>query len=111
RMISMSGEMSAHQEQFFRAGHGHAGVLTIVGLLYSQFLGKTRLTARAQVIAWSLYAIGVFALSGGMFLHAYTGSAGQSSAGTWLTASGGILIAGTVLFLAGHMLHARGAQS
>lgn len=110
RLLSSGESMSAHEEQFFRAGHGHAGVLTIIGILYSQYLGKTRLSVRAQVIAWCLYAIGVFALSGGMFLHAYTGDAGQVSPGTWLTAAGGLLVAGTVLFLAWHLFRAKGGE-
>lgn len=111
RFLSAGEGMAPHREQFFRAGHGHAGVLTIVGILYSQYLGKTRLVARTQVVAWCLYAIGVFALAGGMFLHAYTGDAGQSSPGTWLAAGGGVLIAGTILFLAWHLFGAQGDES
>ena len=100
RFLSGGASMTEHEEQFFRAGHGHAGVLTIVGLLYSNYLGKTALAARAQVTAWVAYAIGVFAVAGGMFLHAYTGEPGESSAGTTLAMIGGIDIAAAVLFLA-----------
>jgi|GEM_PF-2059890 len=108
RMLSTGQEMSAHEEQFFRAGHGHAGVLSIIGILYSNYLGKTLLSAKAQVISWCLYATGVFMLSGGMFLYAYTGESGSTSFGSWLTATGGVVIAATVLFLAWQLVRARG---
>lgn len=108
RMLTIGEQMSAHEEQFFRAGHGHAGVLSIIGILYSNYLGKTLLSARAQVISWSLYALGVFILAGGMFLHAYSGSAGATSVGSWFSATGGTLIAGTLLFLAWSLFLTRG---
>ena len=98
---------TAQQEQFFRAGHGHAGVLAIAGILYSTSLGRTGLPARRQVVAWVAYAMAVFMVSGGMFLHAYTGEAGERSAGVWLTAAGGVVLAGAVLYLAWHLIRAR----
>jgi hypothetical protein len=104
RFLSGGDGLTAHEEQFFRAGHGHAGVLTIVGLLYSNYLGKTALAARAQYTAWIAYALGVGGVAGGMFLHAYTGSPGESSAGTTLAAIGGIIIAITVLYLAWNLV-------
>lgn len=107
-MLASGDGMSPHEEQFFRAGHGHAGVLAIAGILYSSYLGHTLLGFRARVIAWSVYALGVFMISGGMFLHAYTGAEGEASAGTWLTAVGGVVLAGAVLLLAWKLLQARG---
>jgi hypothetical protein len=104
RFLSGGDSLTAHEEQFFRAGHGHAGVLTIVGLLYSMYLGKTALPARAQYTAWIAYAIGVGGVAGGMFLHAYTGQPGEGSAGTTLAAIGGVIIAATVLYLAWNLV-------
>lgn len=104
RLLSGGDNMTGHEEQFFRAGHGHAGVLTIVGLLYSLYLGRTALSHRAQYVAWIAYAIGVFAVAGGMFLHAYTGDPGQSSAGTNLAMAGGIVISVMVLYLAWNLV-------
>jgi hypothetical protein len=111
RFLSSGDDLTAHEEQFFRAGHGHAGVLTIVGLLYSSYLGKTALSARAQYTAWIAYAIGVGGVAGGMFLHAYTGSPGESSAGTTLAAIGGIIISITVLYLAWNLVKNPGENS
>lgn len=104
RFLSGGDGLTEHEEQFFRAGHGHAGVLTIVGLLYSSYLGKTALAARVQYTAWIAYAIGVGGVAGGMFLHAYTGAPGESSPGTTLAAAGGVVIAITVLYLAWHLV-------
>ena len=51
-MLLTSGDgLTAHEAQFFRAGHAHAGVLTGIGILYSNYLGRTRLSPRAQVVA------------------------------------------------------------
>ena len=107
-MLSSGEGMSPHREQFFRAGHGHAGVLAGIGILYSKYIGRTFLGVRAQVIAWAVYAAGVFMIAGGMFLHAYVGTSGSGSPGTFLTAVGGVVLAGAVLFLAWQLIRARG---
>jgi hypothetical protein len=104
RFLSGGDSLTEHKEQFFRAGHGHAGVLTIVGLLYSSYLGRTSLSPRAQYAAWIAYAAGVGGVAGGMFLHAYTGAPGESSTGTLLVAVGGVIIAIAVLYLAWNLV-------
>lgn len=104
RFIAGGASLTEHEEQFFRAGHGHAGVLTIAGLLYISYLGKTALDARAQVIAWAGYALGIFAVAGGMFLHAFTGDPGEPSAGTTLAMIGGIILGLAILFLAWNLV-------
>ncbi|MEJ7900325.1 MAG: hypothetical protein WKF63_00650, partial [Thermomicrobiales bacterium] len=90
-----------------RAGHGHAGVLAAVGILYSSYLGRTLLPARQQVLAWSVYLLGVLTLSGGMFAHMMVGEAGEGSWGTTMTAVGGVILAGAVLYLAWQLYRAR----
>ena len=107
-MLSSGEGISAHREQFFRAGHGHAGVLAAIGILYSDYIGRTFLSVRARVIAWVAYATGVSMIAGGMFLHAYVGTAGSGSPGTFLTAVGGVVLMGAVLFLAWQLIRARG---
>jgi hypothetical protein len=107
RLLTSGDGLTEHEEQFFRAGHGHAGVLSAVGILYSSYLGRTLLAARTQVLAWIAYAIGVFGLSGGMFLHMLVGEPGEESAGTTVIAIGGVVLAGSVLFLAWHLYKAR----
>jgi len=99
-LTGMGDGLTDHEEQFFRAGHGHAGVLAIIGILYSGYLERTGLGYAAQVRAWLAYLAGVLLLSGGMFLHAFAGEPGEGSAGTWVTALGGLVLAASVLFMA-----------
>lgn len=107
RLISMGDALTDHEEQFFRAGHGHAGVLAAVGILYSGYLGRTLLAARPQILAWSVYLLGVLTMSGGMFTHMMVGEAGKGSWGTTMTAVGGAILAGAVLYLAWQLYRAR----
>ncbi len=106
-MLTSNGDLTPFQEKFFRAGHAHAGVLTIVGLFYSTYLAETTLSYRAQMWTWIVYALGVGAVSGGFFLHMMIGKEGHGSAGTTLTGIGALIITGTVLFLAWHLFRAR----
>ncbi|MDQ3655317.1 MAG: hypothetical protein M3457_09575 [Chloroflexota bacterium] len=110
RLLSSGDGLTDHEEQFFRAGHGHAGVLATLGILYGGALGRTLLTARRQVIAWSAYLAGVLLMSGGMFVHMVIGEPGQGSAGTTITAIGGVVLAVTVVYLAWHLFAARHVQ-
>jgi hypothetical protein len=107
-MLITSGDgLTDHEEQFFRAGHAHAGVLAAIGILYSNYIGRTRLAARTQVIAWLVYLAGVLLQSGGMFVHMIVGEPEERSPGTWMTIGGGVLLAVSVLFLAWHLYRAR----
>ncbi|MBA3276149.1 MAG: hypothetical protein H0T72_10160 [Chloroflexia bacterium] len=107
RLLSTGSNLTDHEEQFFRAGHGHAGVLAAVGILYSSYLGRTLLSARRQIVAWGVYLAGTLMLSGGMFIHMTVGEAGEGSWGTTLTAFGGVVLAITVLYLAWQLYQAR----
>jgi hypothetical protein len=110
RLLSGGDTLTDHEEQFFRAGHGHAGVLATLGILYGSALGRTLLTSRQQVIAWGTYLAGVLLMSGGMFVHMMIGEPGEGSAGTTMTATGGVVLAITVLYLAWHLYRARHVQ-
>jgi hypothetical protein len=109
RMLSSGDGLSEHEEQFFRAGHAHAGVLNVIGILYGTYLGRTLLSARSQIAAWLTYILGVALMSGGFFVHMAVGEPGDGSIGTTLTATGGVILAVTVLFLAWHLFRARHA--
>lgn len=99
-LLTGGGDLTDHEEQFFRAGHAHAGVLSAIGIIFANALGRTALTARAQVLAWLAYVAGVLLQSGGMFVHMLVGEPGERSAGTLMTMTGGIVLAASVLFLA-----------
>lgn len=84
----------------FRAGHAHAGVLTLMSLLYNVFLSQTSLSMTAKVIASVVLFVGVLLQSGGFFVHMARGKPGQRSIGTTMTTAGALLLAGASLFLA-----------
>ena len=107
RLINADDQLNDFQEQFFRAGHAHAGVLAAIGLMYSSYLGRTHLSYRNQVTAWCVYVTGVLLMSGGFFLHMIVGEPGSGSAGTLMTVIGALVLAGTIVYLAWHLFTAR----
>ncbi len=76
------------QEQFFRAGHAHAGVLLVLSLVYFLYLGDTDVADGVKWLACGVLAVGILAQSGGFFLHMATGAPGRSSTGTMVTTVG-----------------------
>jgi hypothetical protein len=94
------GSLSAFRQQFFRAGHAHAGVLLVLSLVYFLYLGKAGYSPAVQWLAGSLLMAGALAQSGGFFLHLGIGEQGRGSAGTVLTRGGATLIAAALIILA-----------
>jgi hypothetical protein len=90
----------AFHEQFFRAGHAHAGVLLVLSLVYFIYLERAGYSEGMQWLAGLLLLVGVLAQSGGFFVHLGVGQEGRSSAGTVLTRSGALLIAAALVILA-----------
>lgn len=99
--------MSEHTERYFRVGHAHAGVLAGMGIMLVLVLPRTGLASQGMVLTWLGWLAGVALLSGGFFLHAYTGETGQASAGTWMTAVGGVVLMSVAVWLAVQLLRAR----
>src|SRR5918994_7220714 len=81
RLLTQGGVLSSFQEQFFRAGHAHAGVLLVLSLVYFRYLADTALGDGARWIAGGALLLGILAQSGGFFLHLLVGAPGQGSAG------------------------------
>jgi len=88
------GALGGFREQFFRAGHAHAGVLLVLSLAYFSYLGQAGYSVGVQWLAGALLLAGVLAQSGGFFVHLGLGQEGRSSPGTLLTRAGALLIAG-----------------
>ncbi|MGB3328782.1 MAG: hypothetical protein WBA46_07495 [Thermomicrobiales bacterium] len=107
RLLTMQDALSPFEEQFFRAGHAHAGVLTAVGVLYSSSLARTGLPRRTQIRAWLAYLVSVLMVSGGFFLHMLVGKEGEGSVGTILIAAGAVALGSCMLVLAWHLWRAR----
>ncbi len=93
-------KLTPFQETYFRAGHAHAGVLLVLSLVSLVLLGGTDLSTGVRWLVCLLLLIGVLAQSGGMFLHAFTGTAGAWSRGNSLTVAGAGLLAVALLIVA-----------
>jgi heme/copper-type cytochrome/quinol oxidase subunit 4 len=94
------GQLGEFREQFFRAGHAHAGVLLVLSLVYFLYLGRTGYSTGVQWIAGLLLLAGIIAQSGGFFLHMGLGRKNRSSLGTVVTRTGALLIAVALVMLA-----------
>jgi hypothetical protein len=98
-LIAPGGKLTPFQEQFFRAGHAHAGVLLLMSLGFYYFLSLTSAPDNQKVAACSALVVGILCQSGGFFLHLLIGQPGQLSAGNYLTMTGAAILALDVIFL------------
>ncbi len=98
-MINPGGVLTPFKEQFFRAGHGHAGVLILVALLYCYFLGNTALPDGLKRVGAWMAVMSTLAVSGGMFLHMAIGEPQSSSAGFLVSAVGALLLTASIVLL------------
>jgi len=103
-----SGYMTnALRQNFFRAGHAHAGVLTILSLVCQIFVDAARLS---QALAW-LVRIGTpvagILISGGFFFSVMARSATEPGPAIALIYAGAVLLAASVLSLGIGLLRAR----
>jgi hypothetical protein len=94
------GALGAFREQFFRAGHAHAGVLLVLSLVYFLYLDRAGLSTGTQWLAGVLLLAGILAQSGGFFVHLGIGQQGRRSSGTIMTRTGALLIAAALVILA-----------
>jgi hypothetical protein len=94
------GQLGQFREQFFRAGHAHAGVLLVLSLVYFLHLDRTGYPDKVKWFAGILLLAGIMAQSGGFFIHLGLGQPNRSSPGTLVTRFGALLIATALLILA-----------
>jgi fucose 4-O-acetylase-like acetyltransferase len=94
------GQLGEFQEQFFRAGHAHAGVLLVLSLVYFLYLDRTGYSTGVQWLAGLLLLLGIMAQSGGFFIHLGLGQKNRSSLGTIVTRTGALLLAAALIVLA-----------
>ncbi len=87
------GQLGQFREQFFRAGHAHAGVLLVLSLVYYLYLDRADFSETSQWVFGILLGVGVLAQSGGFFLHLGVGKPNETSIGTKITRTGAVLIA------------------
>jgi hypothetical protein len=108
--LTSQDSLTPFEEQFFRAGHAHAGVLLILALAYLMLMDRTRFSDRGQWLLSLTLLLGILLQSGGFFLHFAVGEEGEASAGTWLTRSGAVLIAVALISLGVGLLRSRREQ-
>jgi hypothetical protein len=94
------GQLGEFREQFFGAGHAHAGVLLVLSLVYFLYLDRTGYSIGVQWLAGLLLLLGIMAQSGGFFIHLGLGQKNRSSLGTIVTRTGALLIAAALIVLA-----------
>lgn len=98
-LLTSQGTLTPFQEQFFRAGHAHAGVLLTLALVYFLLMEKTKYTPAGQRVLDLVLLGGILLQSGGFFVHMLAGEESRSSVGTLLTRIGAVLLAGALISL------------
>ncbi|MFB4195114.1 hypothetical protein [Streptomyces carpaticus] len=93
-------ELGPAREQFFRAGHAHAGALLILSLVYFLYLDRTDWGGFLQWLFGIMLLVGLLALSGGFLVHMLYGAPERTTPGIILTRIGGPLIAAALIALA-----------
>jgi hypothetical protein len=68
KVVTGRQEATPLQQSFFRAGHAHAGVFLILGLVAQVLVDATTLTGLAEWVARSFVPIAALLLPGGFFL-------------------------------------------
>lgn len=99
RLINRGDVLTPFQVGWFRAGHAHAGVLLVMSLIYYRYLGETALSSSVKHVACIALFVGIFAQSGGFFLHMLLGQPNGASIGTTVTIVGALLLATSVIVL------------
>jgi hypothetical protein len=89
QLIKRGNVLTPAQVNFFRAGHAHAGVLTLMSLLYYMFLGQTSLSLPVKHAACAAMVVGILAQSGGFFIHLFPE---RASLGTKVTLTGAVIL-------------------
>jgi hypothetical protein len=92
--------MDDRRIQFFRTGHAHGGVLTILSLVYFVYLDRADFSQGLQWVLGVVLVAGALAQSGGFFIHLGKGAPDSSTVGTILTRTGALVIAVALVALA-----------
>jgi hypothetical protein len=94
------------QQSFFRAGHAHAGVFLVLGLVAQILVDATTLTGVAEWVARSFVPLAALLLPGGFFLSAARPGATEPNPLVLLVPVGAVVLAIGLLTLAVGLLTA-----
>jgi hypothetical protein len=89
KLIGRGNVLTPVQINFFKAGHAHAGVLTLMSLLYYMFMAQTALPLGVKHAACAGLVVGVLAQSGGFFIHL---DSSKAALGTKVTLTGAAIL-------------------
>jgi hypothetical protein len=81
------------QQSFFRAGHAHAGVYLILGLVAQVLVDATTLSGLAEWVARAFIPIAALLLPGGFFLSVIKPGATEPNRLVALVPAGGVVLA------------------
>jgi hypothetical protein len=100
-------KLTEFQRTYFRAGHAHAGVLTILSLLGQILVDAARLSPAMQwLVRVGMPAAGIL-ISAGFFVSMLPPTATEPSRAIALVYAGAALLAGSVLSLGVGLLRAK----
>jgi hypothetical protein len=96
QLMNRGNVLTPVQVTSFRAGHVHAGVLTLMSILYYTYLDQTALPVLAKNAACVALLIGILAQSGGFFIQLHPG---RTSLVIGVTITGAAVLACAILVL------------
>ena len=76
-LLTGRGQLGEFREQFFRPGHAHAGVLSVLSLVYFLYLDRTEYSIAVQWLAGLLLVAALIILAVGLLLEMSTQEEGQ----------------------------------
>ena len=93
RIVGGRQEATPIQQSFFRAGHAHAGVYLILGLVAQVLVDATTLTGPAEWVARTFVPIAALLLPGGFFLSVSRPGATEPNRLVALVPAGAVVLA------------------
>jgi hypothetical protein len=93
RIVTGRQEATPLQTTYFRAGHAHAGVFLVLGLVAQPFVDATDLTGLAEWVARAFVPIAALLLPGGFFLSATARGATAPNRLVALVPAGAVVLA------------------
>ncbi|WP_308009989.1 hypothetical protein [Isoptericola luteus] len=100
KVVTGSAPATAFQTSFFRAGHAHAGVLVILGLVCLLLTEATQLSGLFRWLAATGVLVGAILLPAGFFLSAVGAGRTSPNRAVVLLPAGAVVLAAGVVTLA-----------
>lgn len=99
KVVTGRQEATPLQRSFFRAGHAHAGVFLVLGLVVQLLVDATTLTGVTEWMARALVPVAALLLPGGFFLSVTAAGATKPNRLVLLIPAGAVVLAAGLLTL------------